>query len=75
MAQFKNFIPPKTLVYREGERKFINASELVPGDIVEIENGKNIPADIVLFQCNEMKVNNASLTGESEDLLRDPKKK
>jgi magnesium-transporting ATPase (P-type) len=32
--------------------------------------GDNIPADIVLFTANEMKVNNASLTGESEDLLR-----
>lgn len=32
--------------------------------------GDNIPADIVLFNASEMKVNNASLTGESEDLLR-----
>jgi len=42
----------------------------VPGDIVHIKGGDNIPADIVLFEVSEMKVNNASLTGESEDLLR-----
>jgi sodium/potassium-transporting ATPase subunit alpha len=34
--------------------------------------GKNIPCDIVIFQSNEMKVNNASLTGESEDIHVDP---
>ncbi len=37
-----------------------------------IHNGENIPADVILIQTNEMKVNNASLTGESEDLLRKP---
>lgn len=42
----------------------------MPGDIVHIKGGDNIPADIVLFEVSEMKVNNASLTGESEDLLR-----
>jgi P-type E1-E2 ATPase len=42
----------------------------VPGDIVEIGTGDNIPADVVLIKTNEMKVNNASLTGESEEILR-----
>jgi sodium/potassium-transporting ATPase subunit alpha len=42
----------------------------VPGDIVHLKGGDNIPADIVLFEVSEMKVNNASLTGESDDLLR-----
>ncbi len=70
MAQFKNYLPPKAFVYRDGVKKQVNSSALVCGDIVELNNGDNIPADIVLFKCNEMKVNNASLTGESEDLLR-----
>ena len=48
------------------------AHDLVPGDIVEIPTGENIPADIVLIKTSEMKVNNASLTGESEDLDRFP---
>lgn len=42
----------------------------MPGDIVHLKGGDNIPADIVLFEVSEMKVNNASLTGESDDLLR-----
>ena len=51
------------------------AIDLVPGDIVEIPCGESIPADVVLFKTSEMKVNNASLTGESEDLARIPDEK
>ena len=72
MAQFKNFIPPSAEVYREGRQQTINAEHLVVGDIVKINNGSNVPADCILIKTNEMKVNNASLTGESEDLLRLP---
>lgn len=53
----------------------INAAELVPGDLVKVQVGDNIPADLVLISTNEMKVNNASLTGESEELLRQPEEK
>lgn len=44
----------------------------MPGDIVIVKTGENIPCDIVIFKSNEMKVNNASLTGESEDIQIDP---
>lgn len=48
------------------------ASDLVPGDIVVVEFGKRIPADIRILESNEMKVDNSSLTGESLLLLRSP---
>eukprot|EP00344_Euplotes_crassus_P005805 CAMPEP_0196998080 /NCGR_PEP_ID=MMETSP1380-20130617/3549_1 /TAXON_ID=5936 /ORGANISM="Euplotes crassus, Strain CT5" /LENGTH=1183 /DNA_ID=CAMNT_0042414523 /DNA_START=32 /DNA_END=3583 /DNA_ORIENTATION=- len=70
MAQFKNFIPPKALVIRDGAESSIEASKLVPGDVIKVKGGENIPADIRVVECHEMKVNNASLTGESDDLLR-----
>lgn len=70
MADFKNFIPAEALCLRNGAWAKIEARLLVPGDIIKVKGGDNIPADIVLFACNEMKVNNASLTGESEDLIR-----
>jgi sodium/potassium-transporting ATPase subunit alpha len=70
MADFKNFIPAEALCLRNGGFSKIEARLLVPGDIIKVKGGDNIPADIVLISCNEMKVNNASLTGESEDLLR-----
>ena len=47
----------------------------MPGDIVDINIGDNIPADVIIIKSNEMKVNNSSLTGESEDLLRIPEQK
>ena len=70
MADFKNFIPAEALCLRNGAFSKIEARLLVPGDIIKVKGGDNIPADLVLISCNEMKVNNASLTGESEDLLR-----
>lgn len=72
MASFKNFIPPKAVVWRNGIKIELPAKELVPGDVVEINIGDNIPADVILIKTTEMKVNNSSLTGESEELLRNP---
>lgn len=71
MADFKNFIPKEALCLRDGNWSKIEARLLVPGDIIKLNGGDNIPADCILFQANEMKVNNASLTGESEDILRE----
>ena len=72
MDDFKNMIPPQAAVKRGGAWRDVEARELVPGDIVKIKGGFQIPADTILFKSNEMKVNNASLTGEAEELLRDP---
>ena len=49
MAQFKNFIPQMAFVFREGQQKEIPAAKLVVGDIIEIKNGSNVPADVVLL--------------------------
>jgi len=43
----------------------VQAIDLVPGDIVIIEFGKRIPADLRILESNGMKVDNSSLTGES----------
>jgi len=72
MAQFENFIPPVATGVRDGRVQQIDAKTIVPGDVVEVKGGENIPCDICLFKANEMKVNNASLTGESEDIQIDP---
>jgi sodium/potassium-transporting ATPase subunit alpha len=72
MAQFENFIPPVAFVIRNSQLEQIDAKKIVPGDVVVVKTGENIPCDIVVFKSNEMKVNNASLTGESEDIQIDP---
>lgn len=65
MEAFKNFIPPETLVIRDGRQSKIPAENLVVGDVVIIEFGKRIPADIRILESNGMKVDNSSLTGET----------
>jgi sodium/potassium-transporting ATPase subunit alpha len=70
---FKNFIPPKCKCLRGGNLVTIDAAKLVPGDIVEVKAGDRIPADIRIIWCQEMKVDNSSLTGESDPLLREVK--
>mgnify|MGYP000848321779 CR=1 FL=1 len=72
MESFKNFIPQKTRCLRNGAWTEIPAAKLVPGDIVEVKGGDKIPADIRIIVSNEMKVDNSSLTGESDALLRTP---
>ena len=70
MEGFKNFIPPKCTVIRDGKEQLINATKLVTGDLIEVNVGDRIPADIRIIMSNEMKVDNSSLTGESDPLLR-----
>jgi len=72
MAQFENFIPPMGSVIRNGRPAQVEARNMVPGDLVTLEGGKNIPCDVVIFKSNEMKVNNASLTGEPLEILMEP---
>ena len=71
MAQFENFIPPLGNVVRDGRDQQIEARVMVPGDIVKVRAGENIPCDLVIFKSNDMKVNNASLTGEPIDIEMD----
>ena len=71
MAKFKNFIPKTCSCYRDGKLGTLEAKDLVRGDIVKINNGDNIPADLVMIDTQgDMKVDNSSLTGETEQLLR-----
>ena len=63
MESFKNFIPPEITVIRSGIEKSISSIKLVQGDLIKIELGKKIPADIRIVQSNGMKVDNSSLTG------------
>ena len=72
MDGFKNFIPPKCKVIRDGKEDSINATKLVPGDIVLCYEGGRIPGDVRIIESKDMKVDNSSLTGESDPLLRSP---
>uniref|UniRef100_A0A8C4KIX2 Sodium/potassium-transporting ATPase subunit alpha n=1 Tax=Dromaius novaehollandiae TaxID=8790 RepID=A0A8C4KIX2_DRONO len=70
MASFSKMIPQQALVIRDAEKKELPADQLVVGDIVEIKGGDRIPADIRLIFTQGCKVDNSSLTGESEPQSR-----
>ncbi|XP_005372048.3 potassium-transporting ATPase alpha chain 2 [Microtus ochrogaster] len=70
MASFSKMIPQQALVIRDSEKKIIPAEQLVVGDVVEIKGGDQIPADIRLVFSQGCKVDNSSLTGESEPQAR-----
>ncbi|MDD5417748.1 MAG: HAD-IC family P-type ATPase, partial [Candidatus Nanoarchaeia archaeon] len=61
----KRMTAPKAIVVRDGVEREIDASELVPGDIIAIEAGAKIPADARIIKSINLKVDEASLTGES----------
>ena len=56
---------PHCKVIRNGEHKVIESRELVAGDIVEIETGDSVPADLRLIEAVNLKIQEAALTGES----------
>jgi P-type E1-E2 ATPase len=62
MAKFKDFIPPRASVTRDGKDRPIDAINLVPGDIIKVREGDKIPADIRIVKAENMKVDNSSLT-------------
>ncbi len=65
LAALKKMAAPDALVLRGGHRVTIPARELVPGDIVFLEAGTIVPADVRLIESFNLKVEEASLTGES----------
>ncbi|KAL1023657.1 hypothetical protein UPYG_G00044150 [Umbra pygmaea] len=72
MDSFKNMVPQQALVIRDGEKMSINTEDVVVGDIVEVKGGDRIPADLRIISSNACKVDNSSLTGESEPQFRSP---
>ncbi len=67
----KNLAAPECHVIRDGERLKIKSQELVPGDILILEEGDTIGADVRLIESINLKVNESSLTGESVPVLKD----
>lgn len=65
LATLKTMSAPTATVIRNGSEKIVSASELVVGDLVILNNGDMVPADLRLTQSNNLKIAEASLTGES----------
>lgn len=72
LKALQNLTETNGTVLRGGKEVIVSDIEIVPGDIVLIKEGEKIPADARLLRINSLKINEASLTGESEPVLKNP---
>ncbi len=66
LESLKKLTTPHATVIRDGQRKSVLARELVPGDIIFVEQGMKVPADARIIKESELSVDESILTGESE---------
>lgn len=66
----KDLSAPHIKVIRSGEEQIIASSDLVPGDLMLIYEGIKIPADGIIVKCNDLCVDESSLTGEAEGVWK-----
>ncbi len=68
IMRLKHYLSRSAVVIRDGRRQGVNASDLVPGDIVLLEMGNIVPADVRLLHTDEFITNESAITGESRDI-------
>jgi len=61
----KEMMQTGAIVIRDGKKRSIDSTDLVPGDIVMLESGSKVPADLRLIEARDLKVDESMLTGES----------
>jgi magnesium-transporting ATPase (P-type) len=69
-SALQELVTTRSRVMREGDSYEINAEELVPGDVVLLESGDRVPADIRLLSCLDLEADESLLTGESTAVLK-----
>ena len=71
LAALKKLSAPDAQVLRDGNRQTVSATQIVPGDVVLVESGNFIPADLRLIEAVNLRVEEAALTGESVPVQKD----
>lgn len=69
-AALRNLMKTQAAVLRDGKKRLIDAELLVPGDIVFLESGVKVPADLRLLQTHNLSIEEALLTGESVPIIK-----
>jgi len=65
LAAIRDMLAPRATVLRDGRRIDVGSDEVVPGDVVFLEAGSRVPADLRLLEVRSLRVEEAALTGES----------
>lgn len=68
----RKMLSPRALALRDGHRREVPAEELVPGDIVYLQAGDRVPADLRLLEVKNLRIEEAVLTGESVAVEKSP---
>lgn len=72
MRALRSLSTPTCRVLRDGMEQRIPGPSVVPGDVVLLESGERVPADLRLFSANALEIDEAMLTGESLAAVKDP---
>jgi len=72
MEAIRRMLSPEATVLREGHRSVVAAETLVPGDIVLLQSGDKVPADLRLLHTKNLRIEEAALTGESTAVEKNP---
>ncbi|MEW6442026.1 MAG: cation-translocating P-type ATPase [bacterium] len=72
LESLKKMLSPSITVLRDGRETEVLSKSLVPGDVLVLEAGDRVPADARLIEAHSMKCDEASLTGESVPVSKDP---
>jgi Ca2+-transporting ATPase len=70
LEALRDLSAPQAQVLRDGKREYVPATELVPGDVVFIEEGAKVPADGAVTEAHELSVDESLLTGESVAVVK-----
>ena len=72
LAKIKELLAQNATVYRDYTRQDVAASDLVKGDVVFLEAGDNVPADLRIVEADNLRIEEASLTGETTAVTKTP---
>lgn len=70
LAALKKFVETNTTVIREGRELIVSDEEVVPGDIIVLQEGEKIPADARVVESHQLRIDEAALTGKSHPIYK-----